>query len=271
MAPEPPLTSTSPPKLEAAPRFKYRVRFRKADDLRLVSHHDLMHVFERMFRRADLLLPVTQGFNPRAKFSFALSLALGVAGLNEILEFELTHDLTVAEVQRRLTSQCPPGLVILSVRSIDFRQSAFVRRARYALPLPETHADLAERCQALLARDECWMVRTRPHPKRINIRPFISELQMHGDRLEMALWITPNGAARPEEIVDALGLHDWLESGAVIERVDLEVVDELPPDAVEMPVIPYSFADIRDTDRVAITPEAARPTAIISNPLSFET
>jgi radical SAM-linked protein len=270
MAPEPPLTSTPLPKLEA-PRYKFRVRFRKADDLRLVSHHDLMHVFERMFRRADLLLPVSQGFNPRAKFSFALSLALGVAGLHEILEFELTHELTVEEVQRRLTSQCPPGLVILSVRAIEFRQSAFVRRARYALPLPETHADLAERCQALLARDECWMVRTRPHPKRINIRPFISELQTSGDRLEMALWITPNGAARPEEIIDALGLHDCLESGAVIERADLEVVDELPPDAVAMPVIPYSFADIKDTDRVAITPEAARPTAIISNPLSFET
>ena len=37
------------------PRAKYRVRFQKAGDLRLVSHHDLMHCVERMFRRADLL------------------------------------------------------------------------------------------------------------------------------------------------------------------------------------------------------------------------
>src|SRR5437016_5539970 len=55
----------APSKPEAPPRCKFRVRFSKADDLRLVSHHDLMHVCERMFRRADLSVPVTQGFNPR--------------------------------------------------------------------------------------------------------------------------------------------------------------------------------------------------------------
>jgi radical SAM-linked protein len=270
MPPEPTLTTTATPKLEA-PRYKFRVRFRKAGDLRLVSHHDLMHVFERMFRRADLILPVSQGFNPRAKFSFALSLALGVAGLHEILEFELTHDLSPENVQRRLISQCPPGLEILSVRSIEFRQSARVIRAMYAIALPPSANDIAERCQAFLERDECWMVRTRPHPKRINVRPFVSELNLLDGRLTMALWITPIGAARPEEIINALGLHDWLDSGAAIERTDLEVMDELPPGSAELPEIPYSFEDLKDTDRVAAEPEPARPTAIISNPLSFET
>lgn len=270
MAPEPSPPSTAAPKVEA-PRFKVRVRFRKAGDLRLVSHHDLMHVFERMFRRADILLPVSQGFNPRAKFSFALSLALGVAGLNEILEFELANQLPLEDLQRRLVSQCPPGLEILSVRAIEFRQSARVLRAMYAIPLPPAQDGILERCQAFLDRDECWMVRTRPHPKRINVRPFVSELIALDDRLTMALWITPNGAARPEEVLDALGLHDWLESGAVIERTDLEVMDELPPGSPEPPAIPYSFEDIKVTDRVASAPQPARPTAIISNPLSFET
>jgi len=270
MAPEPFPPSTATPKLEA-PRYKYRVRFRKAGDLRLVSHHDLMHVIERMFRRADLILPVSQGFNPRAKFSFALSLALGVAGLNEILEFELTHGLSPEDVQRRLISQCPPGLEILTVRSIEFRQSARVIRAMYTIDLPPNTDDVAKRCQAFLNREECWMVRTRPHPKRINVRPFVSELRAQDGRLTMTLWITPIGAARPEEIVNALGLHNWLESGAVIERTDLEVMDELPPESARLPEIPYSFEDLKDTDRVAVEPEAARPTAIISNPLSFET
>src|SRR5437868_12937696 len=69
-----------------ADRTKFRVRFRKAGDLRLVSHHDLLHCVERMFRRAALPVSATQGFNPRPRVSFAQSLALGVIGLNEVLE-----------------------------------------------------------------------------------------------------------------------------------------------------------------------------------------
>src|SRR5262245_1932025 len=113
------------------PRLKFRARFRKAGDLRLVSHHDLMHVVERMFRRADLRLAVTQGFNPHPKMTFALSLALGVVGIHEVLEFETAEPIAAEEVERRLKRQCPPGLVIVSVRAIEFRVSAQVRRALY--------------------------------------------------------------------------------------------------------------------------------------------
>jgi uncharacterized protein (DUF2344 family) len=33
---------------------KLRIRFRKAGELRLFSHHDLMRCFERMLRRAAI-------------------------------------------------------------------------------------------------------------------------------------------------------------------------------------------------------------------------
>ena len=121
----------TPPKPEAPPRSKFRARFRKAQDLRLVSHHDLMHVCERMFRRADLTIPVTQGFNPRPRMWFASAMALGIAGLNEVLEFELYPVLSAEEVHRRLATQTPPGLEILSVREIDVKAAARVRRALY--------------------------------------------------------------------------------------------------------------------------------------------
>src|SRR5580700_3488370 len=79
MVPDPPQDTL---RLPAAPgaepvRDKVRIRFRKGGDLRLVSHHDLMHVFERMFRRATLPFHSTEGFNPKPRMAFALSLALG--------------------------------------------------------------------------------------------------------------------------------------------------------------------------------------------------
>jgi radical SAM-linked protein len=252
-------------------RSKFRVRFCKSGDLRLVSHHDLMHVFERMFRRADLPIPTTQGFNPRPRMWFALSLALGIAGLNEVLEFEVAEPLSASEVERRLIAQCPPGLVIVSLRAIDVKASAHVRRGWYRLTLPQPIADLSQRCQAFLQRGEFCVERVRPQRRRINIRPYVDELRCAEDHLAMALWITPNGAARPEEIIAALGLQELLDAGAVIERTDLEIYDELPPGVTGPPVMQAAHEETGSNDGILLqTPVAARPTAIIDSPFSFD-
>ena len=63
---------------------RVRLRFAKRGDLRLVSHHDVVRAFERMLRRAELPVAHSQGFNPRPKVVFPLSLALGIEGRREI-------------------------------------------------------------------------------------------------------------------------------------------------------------------------------------------
>jgi radical SAM-linked protein len=253
-----------------SPRAKYRIRFAKTGDLRLVSHHDLLHCVERMFRRAGLPVPATQGFNPRPRVWFAQSLALGVAGRREVLELELTEPLPDDELHRRLAAQCPPGLAILSVRAIDPKTSARVRRAHFRLPLAEPIPDLPQRCADLLAQEHHWIERTRPHRRRLDLRPFIGALRPSDDGLAMALWVSPYGAARPEEVVEALGLRDVLEAGAVLERTDLELVDEAtdaepPPAGLPTRPTPEERSD-RTDDRAS----APRPTAIITGPLSFD-
>src|SRR5262245_27743209 len=100
-------------------REKFRIRFRKTCDLRLVSHHDLMRCFERMLRRAELPFHSTEGFNPKPRMVFALSLGLGIEGWEEVVELELDEALPADEVQARLARQAPAGLTLLSVRRID--------------------------------------------------------------------------------------------------------------------------------------------------------
>jgi uncharacterized protein DUF2344 len=190
-----------------------------------------------------------------------------------VLEFELagppTNDApaSVTDIEARLKGQCPPGLEIISVRAIDFRTSAQVRRALYRLSAV-TAPDTAARCTNLLGQSAAWVERKRPQPRRINVRPFLHELKISGDCLTMGLWITPNGAARPEEVVAALGLAHLLDEGAVIERTDLEIYDELPPDAERAPAIQFAFEEITANDK---TPPSDRPTAIFDSAMSFET
>jgi radical SAM-linked protein len=44
--------------------------------------------------------------------------------------------------------------------------------------------------------------------------------------LEIHLWLTASGTARPDEVLTLLGLHDLLENGCVLERTWLELEDE---------------------------------------------
>ncbi len=211
-------------------RHKVRIRFEKAGDLRWVSHHDLMRCFERMLRRAGLPFASTAGFNPRPRLMFALSLALGVVGRDEVAELELTEDVPPEAVHEKLAAQAPPGLTITSVRRTDPKTTAQVRLARYRVPLPPSPpADLSQRVAALLAAAECWVDRTRPHARRINVRPYVAGLRRTDDALEIDLLITPTGAARPEEVAGLLGLAEWLADGTVLERTRLELHDETQP------------------------------------------
>jgi radical SAM-linked protein len=211
-------------------RDKIRIRFRKGGDLRLISHHDLMRCFERMLRRAALPFHSTEGFNPKPRMVFAMPLPLGVIGCEEVVELELDDELAPNEVCRRLAEQAPAGMEIFSARRIDGRETAHVRSVTYWIAVPPQQTDgLAERVTSLLAAPECWVERSRPQPRRMDIRPYLRDLRVLPGGLEMDLWVTPNGTARPEEILDLLGLADVLEAGAVFERTALELIEERSP------------------------------------------
>ncbi len=180
-------------------RDKLRIRFRKAGDLRLVSHHDLMRCFERMLRRAALPFHSTEGFNPKPRMVFALSLGLGIVGCEEVVELELDAQLPAEEVRDRLARQAPAGLEILSVKRIDPKVTAHVRRVCYRLPVPpEQVSELPTRVAALLATPECWIERTRPHRRRIHLRPYVRDLRLEADGLVPDLLISPTGSHPPK-------------------------------------------------------------------------
>jgi radical SAM-linked protein len=211
-------------------RAKVRIRFRKTGDLRLISHHDLMRCFERMLRRAALPYHCTEGFNPKPRLVFLSPLPLGVIGCQEVAELELDADVPADAVHERLAQQAPAGLDILEVERIDGRKTAHARLACYRISLsPDRSSVMPERLAALMSSTACWVERQRPRPRRLDVRPYLRDLRLLPGALEMDLLITPNGTARPEEILHLLGLEDLVEHGAAIERTRLELDDEPAP------------------------------------------
>jgi radical SAM-linked protein len=206
---------------------KVRLRFAKRGDLRLVSHHDLMRCLERAFRRAPIPIAHSQGFNPRPKAVFALALALGIEGRREVLDLELTEPWEPVEVLRRLAEVSPPGLEFLEAEAIPPGRAARVEAVQYALPIPEDRRPAArDAITALIACESRPYTRQRPdRTVEIDLRPFVLGADLDNEGvLHLRLQMTPSGSsARPEEVVDSLGLRDLLETGAVLARTDVEL------------------------------------------------
>ena len=189
-----------------------------------------MRTLERTLRRANLPFRTTQGFHPHPRMVFALALPLGVIGCEEVLELELDQHLPPEEIHQRLSQQCPPGLTLLSVRSIPFRTTAQVQRLTYRLPVPaDRGTDLLSRIEAFLTANEVLVERKKTPGRRVDIRPFLSELHFQDGILTMTFWLKPEGTARPDEMLELLGLSDLPASGVVLERSRLELHDEQQP------------------------------------------
>jgi radical SAM-linked protein len=208
------------------PSPKVRLRFAKRGDLRLVSHHDLMRCLERMARRAGLPLAQSQGFNPRPRIAFTLALALGIEGHHEAVEIELAGPMEPSEVLRRLAAVSPPGLDWLDAEDPGPGRPAQAEAVRYALTIPADRRDQAGAALAdLLARDHRPYTRHRPdRTVEIDLRPFLLDAVLEPDgALRFRLKMSPSGSARPEEVLDALGLRDLLGQGAVLARTEVEL------------------------------------------------
>ena len=93
-----------------------RALFEKTGNAVYISHLDLMRLFQRSFKRADLHLTHTQGYNPRPSVSIALPLSVGVESYCELLDFDLEGEpVSCEEIMVKLNEALVDGVRVLSV------------------------------------------------------------------------------------------------------------------------------------------------------------
>ena len=92
------------------------VTFCKKGLMKFISHLDLMRLFQRALKRADLPIAYTCGFSPHPKMSFKNALKLGLESENEEAVFYINGWMKPEEFKMRLQSQLPEGIMINTVR-----------------------------------------------------------------------------------------------------------------------------------------------------------
>jgi radical SAM-linked protein len=205
-------------------RLRVRIRFSKQENLRLIGHRDLMRCLERVFRRAGLKLSFSEGFHPKPRMTFPLALAVGIEGVDEVMEVELAESCTAEELLRRLPPHAPPGLVFRAIEVLpDGGKKAQVESASYEVPIPAPcRAGLRERIERLLAAASWPIERTRGRAP-IDLRPLLLELALDEGVLAMRLHVDRHGSVGPREVLAALGLDGLEEQGVRLCRTAVEV------------------------------------------------
>ena len=97
---------------------KLKVIFSKTGDMRFISHLDLMRLFQRALRRADLPVTITQGFSPHLKISIDRALKLGVESLDEALTVHMSKKVSPALFIELLNKNLPKGISITKAQEI---------------------------------------------------------------------------------------------------------------------------------------------------------
>lgn len=205
-------------------RQRARIRFRKQGDLRFVGHRDLVRSMERLFRRAGLVLGMSEGFHPKPRMSFPSALAVGIEGLDEVMELELAEEYTAEELSERLRSQAVSGLQFASVEILPpGTKKAQLRSTSYEIPVPaERRVEANDRVVRLLSDTACPVQRSRGGPP-VDLRSFLEELALREDVLQIRLTASRQASASPRDVLTVLGLGDLESTGRCLTRTQVEL------------------------------------------------
>ncbi|BCX06756.1 MAG: B12-binding protein [Fischerella sp.] len=166
---------------------RLRVWFGKQGDMALVSHLDIMRLFDRAMRRAGLPIAFTGGYHPSPRISVASALPLGATSSGEIADFELTQRLDVATFRQRLVEVLPSDIPIYDVVELDLKAPAATQgleTAEYVLTIAVPESSTATQWQDWLDtikhKSELWYEQTTKSGKTqlVNLRDRLFEMEL---------------------------------------------------------------------------------------------
>lgn len=227
------MTDKTDPPTDSTPnepplRVRYRVRFAKAGLLRWTSHRDLARLWERIIRRAQLKPSMTEGFHPKPRIGFPSALALGVNGLDEVVELDLAENMPVDELFRRLCDDNQPGLTIKSVKLLpEGFKKAQLLRSDYEITIPES-ADIGEAEKAIAELKTKTTVSFERKNKTVTVDTVaqIPKIEIESGLLYLSLAASQSASLRPGDVLELIGVSQWIEDGSIISRTNVVLEKE---------------------------------------------
>lgn len=165
--------------------IRIRAEFVRGEEVKYISHLDLMKTFERAIRRSKIPIAYSQGFNPHPRMVFGLPMAVGVTSDSEYLDVDLEENISAQDFVELLNSQLPKGLRLTCAKKKESRTNimATIVMAHYEVTVKtagNVEIDMLHQAiKRLIERPEILVVREGKKGRReINIRPMIHKIDI---------------------------------------------------------------------------------------------
>ncbi len=202
---------------------RLRLKFSRGEQLKFLSHLDLMRLWERAFRRAGLELAYSEGFSPHPRISLAAPLAVGITSVAELMDVFLSRRIADGLFIQKVSPQLPDGIGIMQILPVNVEAPSLQSRLRFAeycvdMKTAKSGPDIESGVAALLARETLPWHHARDTGERFyDLRPLINGLWLAEKKddscsIGMQLRCDSSGSGRPEQVVKALGFSTLPQS-----------------------------------------------------------
>ena len=131
--------------------MKKRIYFDKCGEMKFISHLDLLRFFERLFNKAGIPVKYSEGFHPRPKMSFGNPISLGTEAYNEVMDFEISSEISNEEVLKRLNENAVLGFKVNKVEEVP-RKSSIMEELKNVSKEKIEVKDSRDRLEEVLSR-----------------------------------------------------------------------------------------------------------------------
>lgn len=203
-----------------------RTKFNKEGDMIYISHLDLQQLLQRAFRRAEIELVHSQGYNPHPKISYGNALALGTESQGEYVDVEIEDDLSVEEYLKRMNEQLPKGIEFITAMEITKQTPSLASTIEfgeyiYTIELEKTLTKefIKSKILDFMSQDEIIITKKNKKGKLVesDIRPMIRQfdiLDLTEDTLTIEAMIATGSKAN---------LNNSVFIPKILEMLDIEM------------------------------------------------
>lgn len=166
-------------------RVRYLIKFTKGENIKFISHLDLLRTVQKIGKRSGIPVEYSIGFNPHMQFVIALPLSVGVYSEGDYADLYLYDDLECDYVLEQLNKNSTRGIefleaskspVVMNIRRLP-QAMALLDAATYEIKIRYNDVkDLIEDMKTLEQMPEYnTMKKTKRSEKLTDIKPFIKE------------------------------------------------------------------------------------------------
>ncbi len=134
IVPPPPIPKQEPTKAPPSEKVcRIRFAFSKTTPMNLLSHLDLLRIFERSLRRSQLPVSYTGGFHPLPRLQLALALPLGIEAFKEWMDIDFYKQVKAEEIKDQLQNTLPKGISLKDAKEVPISKKSLSQELHAAI------------------------------------------------------------------------------------------------------------------------------------------